>query len=270
MGSASGLGGVGEGRLMAVLGVLTCEVLELEFAHLLSIDGDIGRLTVLDDGRSARFLSALEGPRDGDVRRISALEEFSPDAGSQPEVLIRVLELGLHVWPKKLREALVEAAREMSQYVDALLLGYGLCGNALESPRELLSDVDVPVFLPMDQDHPVDDCVGLLIGGRERYYAEQCKVAGTFFITPGWAYHWRRMFEREMGGMSVDLAKRLFEHYERTLLISNPVTSDQEMRESIREFVDMFGFRIDTCTGTMDILKRTWEEAKGSLSALAG
>jgi len=181
-----------------------------------------------------------------------------------------VLELGLHVWPKKLREALVEAAEEMSQHVDALLLGYGLCGNALESSRELLSDVGVPVFLPMDQDHPVDDCVGLLIGGRERYYAEQCKVAGTFFITPGWAHHWRRMFERETGGMSVDLARRLFEHYERTLLISNPVTSDQEMRESIREFVDTFGFRVETCAGTMDILERTWEEAKGSLSAQSG
>ncbi len=255
---------------MGVLGVLTCEVLELEFAHLLCADGDIGRLTVLDDGRSARLLSALDGSRDGDVRRISALEEFAPDGGSQPEVLIRVLELGLHVWPKKLRDALVEAAREMGEHVDALLLGYGLCGNALESPRELLSDVGVPVFSPMDQDHPVDDCVGLLIGGRERYYAEQCKVAGTFFITPGWAHHWRRMFEREMGGMSVDLARRLFEHYERTLLISNPVTSDQEMRESIREFVDTFGFRVETCAGTMDILERTWEEAKGSLSAQVG
>jgi hypothetical protein len=255
---------------MPVLGVLTCEVLELEFAHLLDTDGEIGRFTVLDDGRSARFLSALEGSTDGDVRRISALEEFAPDGGSQPEVLVRVLELGLHVWPKKLREALVEAAREMSQHVDALLLGYGLCGNALESPRELLSDVAVPVFLPMDQDHPVDDCVGLLIGGRERYYAEQCKVAGTFFITPGWAHHWRRMFERETGGMSVDLARRLFEHYERTLLISNPVTSDQEMREGIREFVEMFDFRIEACVGTMDILERTWEEAKGSLGAQAG
>jgi hypothetical protein len=250
---------------LAVLGVLTCEIVELEFGHLLRADEDVGPITVLDEERSARLVAALDGERDGDVRLISTLDEFARDGGGQPEVLVRVLELGLHVWPKKLHEALVEAAEEMSQHVDALVLGYGLCGNALESPRELLADLGVPVFVPMDQDHPVDDCVGLLIGGRERYYAEQCKVAGTFFITPGWAHHWRRMFERELGGVSMDLARRMFEHYERTLLISNPVMSDQEMQESIREFVDEFGFRIETCAGTMGILSQTWEEAKGSL-----
>jgi CO dehydrogenase/acetyl-CoA synthase epsilon subunit len=70
--------------------------------------------------------------------------------------------------------------------------------------------------------------------------------------------------------MSVGLARRLFEYYQRTLLISNPVAPDQEMRESIRKFVEMFGFRIETCAGTMGILERTWEEARGSLSALTG
>jgi hypothetical protein len=90
---------------MTVPGVLTCEVVELEFAHLLSTDGDIGRLTLLDDGRSARLLSALQSPTDGHVRRISVLEEFAPDRGCEPEVLAG--ELGLHVWPTKLREALV-------------------------------------------------------------------------------------------------------------------------------------------------------------------
>jgi hypothetical protein len=260
-----GLGWIRGGKIVAVLGVLTCEILELEFGHLLGADEDVGRITVLDDERSARLVATVEGRRDGAVRLVSTLAEFAPEGGGQPEVLVRVLEIGLHVWPKKLREALVAAAQQMSLHVDALLLGYGLCGNALESPRELLADVGVPVLLPMDQDHPVDDCVGLLIGGRERYYAEQCKVAGTFFITPGWAYHWRRMFERELGGVSMDLARRMFEHYERTLLISNPVMSEQKMRQSIREFVDEFGFRIETCAGTMGILTRTWEEAKGSL-----
>ena len=69
---------------------------------------------------------------------------------------------------------------EFGPHVDALVLGYGLCGNALEKPEKLLSEAGVPVFIPMDEDHPVDDCIGLLIGGRECYYKEQCKVAGPF------------------------------------------------------------------------------------------
>ena len=36
-----------------------------------------------------------------------------------------------------------------------------------KKPDELLADAGVPGFIPMDQDHPVDDCVGLIIGGRE-------------------------------------------------------------------------------------------------------
>jgi hypothetical protein len=249
---------------MAVLGVICCESLELEFAYLLGSDTEVGRVTVLEDGRSARLLSGLEGQGRRDVNRISTLAEFVPDGGGRPEVLVRVLELGLHIWPKKLRGALVEAAEEMAPGVDALVLGYGLCGNALEAPKELLSHLGVPVFVPMDEDHPVDDCVGLLIGGRERYYGEQCKVAGTFFITPGWASHWRRMFDLTTGGVSVKIAKRMFEHYERTLLISNPVMSNEEMREGIREFVDTFGFCVETCDGTIRILKDTWELAKES------
>jgi len=250
---------------MAVLGVICCEILELEFAYLLAGDREVGRVTVLEDDRSARLLSRLEGQGRTDVSRVSNLAQFVPDGRGQPEVLLRVLELGLHIWPSKLRPALVEAAEEMAPRVDALVLGYGLCGNALEAPRELLSHLGVPVFVPMDEDHPVDDCVGLLIGGRQRYYAEQCKIAGTFFITPGWAPHWQRLLDREMGGVSMDIARRMFEHYERTLLISNPVLSDQEMREGIREFVETFGFRVETCEATTRILRDTWEAAKRSV-----
>jgi len=53
-------------------------------------------------------------------------------------VLIRVLELGLHIWQKNLQQALLEAAHEMSPQSDALVLGYGLCGNALQNAEELL------------------------------------------------------------------------------------------------------------------------------------
>jgi len=252
---------------MAVLGVLTCEILELEFAHLLAADPGLARVTVLEDKHSARLIGALAVHGVNNPRRVFRLEEFMRDSGCGVEVLIRVLELGLHIWPRKLREALVEAAHEISSHVDALLLGYGLCGNALEKPGELLSDIGVPVFIPMDEDHPVDDCVGLLIGGRERYYAELCKVAGTYFITPGWSYHWRRMFEREFGGVSLDLAKRMFKHYERTLLISNPIMPQDEMASNVQEFNDMFGFRAEACDGTFSILMDAWAAAKESLNS---
>ena len=247
---------------MAILGILTCEILELEFAYLLNSDKDIARITVLENSRSARILEALESTGSVIPNRISALEFFSPDPANGMEVLVNVLELGLHNRKKLLQEGLVEAACEMGSRVDALLLGYGLCGNALEKPDELLSDAGVPIFIPMDEDHPVDDCVGLVLGGRRAYYEEQCQVAGTFFMIPGWTRHWQRIFDKEFGNLSLDMARRLFKNYERSLLISTPIMSIETMQQNSNEFNTLFGLREEIRRGTLDILMDTWNSAK--------
>ena len=251
---------------MSVLGILTCEILELEFAHLLKTDKDIERITVLENMRSARLIDALESKMNGNLNRILDLDSFASGSENRLEVLIYVLELGLHNRRHRLQQGLIEAAREMGPRVDALLLGYGLCGNALTKPDELLSDAGVPIFIPMDDDHPVDDCVGLIMGGRRPYYDEQCKIAGTFFMIPGWTHHWRKMFEQEFGNISVDLAKRLFKNYERSLLISTDSMSESEMRRNSKDFNRMFGLREEIRTGTLEILMKTWDSAKAYLN----
>jgi hypothetical protein len=253
---------------MRTIGILTCEILELEFAYLLNNDEDISRVTVLENNRSAGIIKALESNGSGNTNQISALESFAPDPANPMEALVQVLELGLHSHKKKLQEGLVKAACKMASMVDTLMLGYGLCGNALEKPDELFADVDVPLFIPMDEDHPVDDCVGLIIGGRRAYYEEQCKVAGTFFMIPGWTHHWRRMFEREFGNLSVDMARRLFKNYERSLLIPTPIMSEKTMQQNSADFNKIFGFREDIRPGTLDILKDSWNSAKASLQTV--
>jgi hypothetical protein len=252
---------------VAILGIITCEILELEFAHLLKIDKDIGRITVLENERSTRLIDALESKVNGNLKRILELDSFAPGSDNCLEVLVHVLELGLHNRRHLLQQGLIEAAREMGPRVNALLLGYGLCGNALQEPDELLSDAGVPIFIPMDDDHPVDDCVGLIIGGRQHYYGEQCKTAGTFFMIPGWTYHWRRMFEQELGNISVDLAKRLFKNYERSLLISTDCMSEGEMKRNSEDFNRLFGLREEIRTGTLEILMKTWNSAKAHLNS---
>ncbi len=247
---------------MSVLGIVTCEILELEFAHLLNHDPELSRVTVLDDSQSERLIETLESNGIQNLKRISRVNEFTQDSKGQFEVLVCVLELGLHNRKQSLQEGLQQAVMALSPYVDALLLGYGLCGNALEKPDERLSDAGVPIFIPMDEDHPVDDCIGLLIGGRDCYYSEQCEVAGTFFMIPGWTHHWRRIFDKEFGNISVDMARRLFEHYERSLLIPTPVLAKEEMRKNVEEFNSLFDFRCEEREGTMEILNKTWKEAK--------
>lgn len=62
--------------------------------------------------------------------------------------------------------------------------------------------------------------------------------------------------------MDVAMAKRLFTHYERSLIIPTPVMSEAVMRENIEEFNQIFGFRTEVREGTLGILDRTWEAAK--------
>jgi hypothetical protein len=252
---------------MSVLGILTCEILELEFAYLLNSDRDIDRITILENSRSVRLLDELASGETQNLNQISYIESFAPNPENRMEVLVQVLELGLHNRKNLLQQGLVDAACQMGPWVDTLLLGYGLCGNALEKPDELLSDAGVPIFIPMDGDHPVDDCVGLIIGGRQNYYEEQCKVAGTFFMIPGWTTHWKRMFEQECGNLSVDMARRLFKDYERSLLISTPIMSLEEMKQNSKAFNEMFGLRSDVCRGTHRILQKTWDTAKEHLKS---
>jgi len=246
---------------MPRVGIITCEILELEFAYILATDRDVAGITVLALPPSEGFVAALRERGCGNVRCIPHLASWLPEPTDRLEVIVRVLELGLHRSKPILRRAVAVAAQEFRRYVDALLLGYGLCGNALEGAEELL-DIDRPVFVPMDGDHPVDDCVGLLLGGRERYYAEQRRNAGTYFMTPGWTRHSSRLLGEGGAGADHQASKRMFAGYERCLAIHCPVMSREELRSGATSFAAALGLRVEECEGSLNILAQAWNSAK--------
>lgn len=249
---------------MAVLGIITCETLELEFAYLIANDREVEGVTVLEDASSRRLIQALESRGVRNIRRIPHMKSFLREPAKDLEILVRVLDLSLHGRRNTLRRAVASAARETAACADSLLLGYGLCGNAFNNLKELLN-VDRPVFVPMDTDHPADDCVGLLLGGRDRYYAEQRREPGTFFMTPGWTRHWTKMLDRDFCGAAPDMVNRIFRGYKRSLLIVTPVMSEDEMKRNAGEFSKMLGLSVEARRGTMEILARAWRSAKKSL-----
>ncbi|NOX33047.1 MAG: DUF1638 domain-containing protein [Deltaproteobacteria bacterium] len=246
---------------MPVLGVLTCEILELEIAYLLKNDKSISKISIINSKACQGLIKALE--KDGS-RHFSVLESFdevNPSKDEKLDVLIHVLEIGMHSRKPRLQRALFTESRKIGALADTLFLGYGLCGNALKDPDTLFSHLDIPFFLPRDKGHPVDDCVGLFIGGRDSYYAEQIKEAGTFFMTPGWTTHWKAIFEKDFGNISLKTAKRLFKHYKRTLLVSTPVMEDSQMEKNIREFNDLFHCYSEISQGSIKMLAHAWHAA---------
>jgi hypothetical protein len=78
------------------------------------------------------------------------------------------------------------------------------------------------------------------------------------------------MFEQEFGNMSLEIAKRLFQNYERSLLISTPIMPLEEMRQNSDPFNERFGFRTDVCEGSLGLLQKTWESAKAFVNCKTG
>ncbi len=251
---------------MAVLGIITCEMLEREFAYLLANDPEVSAVRVLENPFSRELTEVIR--REGQItpQPLAAITEYAPALSDGLEVIVQVMEAGLHRVIKDLRDGVSRAVMEMAPYVEAILLGYGLCGNALEGLDEILPDQAVPLLLPMDGDHPVDDCVGLIIGGRENYYEEQCKVAGTMFINSGFSRHWRNMLHEGPGAKKFGLAviKRMMASYERSLLMPTPVASEQELASGVEEFNKIYGLRTEVRLGTLDLLEKAWKSAKQS------
>lgn len=249
---------------MSVFGIVTCEILESEFAYILSGDRDIEHITVIGDKISKGFTEFLKGSGYENYSTIPHVSSFMRSTTGN-EVLVKVLELGLHRKCEVLRNSLAKTLRDMNRYVDAFCLGYGLCGNALKGIGHELN-TEKPVLIPHDKAEPVDDCVSLIIGGRERYYEEQKREAGTFFLTPGWAGHWADLFmecktekEREL------LINRFFSRYKRALLITDPVMTRDTLINKTEEFIKLTGLKREFGIGTLSLIEENWNSCKSAL-----
>ena len=108
---------------MATIGILTCEILELEISYVLKSDKEINRIIVLENSHSLRLIESLELEGAGHLERITDLNSFTPAFGSELEVVVHVLELGLQNHRHLLQKGISEAACWLGKCADALLLG---------------------------------------------------------------------------------------------------------------------------------------------------
>ncbi len=251
---------------MPKLGVVTCQILELEFAHVLSRDPDVSEIRVLHDDFSEELIRVLEKDCPKPVQRVTHADEFETDEINGITVLIRVMEVGLHSNIPNLTKEVTAAVKELAPFVDSILLGYGLCGNALKNTNDLFKDIPVPVILPMENGDPVDDCVGLIIGGRKNYYAEQCSCAGTMFMNAGFSRHWEKILSFDVPKKLIHkkdkIVNRIMDNYKRSLLLSTTVLGEDELRKNTRDFNKKYGLKVETRPGTLTLLESAWEVAK--------
>ena len=124
---------------------------------------------------------------------------------------IQLLQRGLHNQPRDLKSALQEQIEQAEgRGYSAVLLGYGLCGNGTAGLRA----GSIPLVIPR-----VHDCIGLLLGGPERYQVQYDQAPGTYWYT-------QDFMERFDGASKFS---------------SMGSTSDDEMQKQYAEFVTKYG-----------------------------
>jgi hypothetical protein len=106
---------------------------------------------------------------------VLAREVYLCAAHSPHIVDVELVEKGLHNSPDVLRSELQERIDTTRPGIyDAILLGYGLCGNTVIG----LSAHDIPLVVPR-----AHDCITLYLGSKEVYNQHFSENPGTYYYT---------------------------------------------------------------------------------------
>ena len=92
------------------------------------------------------------------------------------EIPTTYLEITLHNTPKKLAAALQQEIDAVTQPSN-IIVGYGLCGNALVGVRSRCHTLIIP---------RTHDCVAIFLGSHQRYVQRFFAHPNTYYLTRGW------------------------------------------------------------------------------------
>ena len=177
------------------------------------------------------------------------------------ETQVRVLDIGLHVDPQRLKTRLLQEVGDMEERDVNILLGYGLCGRAVEGLVSARSTLVLP---------RVDDCVGALLGSRERHKKLLKQNCRCYFLDQNWLKTELNIFDEIMKGLHRvpydrrdRIIKMMLRNYNTLALLSSDDLSPES--ESIcLTYAKQYGMnliRLKTESGLLTrLLKGPWSE----------
>ncbi|MCE5259268.1 MAG: DUF1638 domain-containing protein [Chloroflexi bacterium] len=211
-------------------------------------------------------------------------------AAFSPHIIdIELLKKGLHNIPTNLNQELSERINhiEPGNY-DAILLGYGLCGNSISGIRA----THTPVIIPR-----AHDCITLFLGSAETYGKEARANPGTYWYTPDYierggaagdvvalgasvSGNMDEVYQEYVEKYGKDNADYLMEvmgawtqHYNRAVYIRTCEATFPDLSAQARETADRRGWNYVEMAGSLllirDLLEGRWD-AKRFLTVLPG
>lgn len=186
------------------------------------------------------------------------LEKLLQTVPEATEVIF--LEIALHCYPQKMKETIKERILSIKGKVDVVFLGYGYC----QSLKGIEDEFDIPIVMPQ-----MDDCIQILMT-PQKYTEEIRKEVGTWFMTPGWAEAGPELVIKELkadrvakyGKDPLEIAKRLFVHYRRGLLIDTGVGENADLIRKATRFCEIFDLKLEKTGGTQSLLEQYLQKAR--------
>jgi hypothetical protein len=182
----------------------------------------------------------------------TVIEEMLPHL--PPDMKYHVLNFGLHVNPDALRRTLQEAIDVASKTAETIILGYGLCSQAVVGLRANGCTLLVP---------KVDDCIAIFLGSGEAYKAQASSEPGTYYLTKGWIEagdspfdEYDSLVERYGAEKAQWLMGQILKNYTRLALINTGQYELERYRDYSRRTAERFGLRYEEIPGSDTLIKK--------------
>ena len=182
----------------------------------------------------------------------TVIEEMIPHI--PPDVTYTVLDFGLHVNPDALRRTLQEAIDKLASMAETIILGYGLCSQAVVGLRANGCTLVVP---------KVDDCIAIFLGSGEAYRKQASSTPGTYYLTKGWIEAGDSPFDeydglvRQYGEDKAQwLMARMLKNYTRLALINTGQYELERYRTYTRATAERWGLRYEEIPGSGALVAR--------------
>jgi hypothetical protein len=199
-----------------------------------------------------RSCQARTGEQAAVIACATVIEEMLPHLS--PDVKYHVLDFGLHVNPAALRRTLQEVIDVASKTAETIILGYGLCSQAVVGLRANGCTLLVP---------KVDDCIAIFLGSGEAYKAQARSEPGTYYLTKGWIEagdspfdEYDSLVERYGEEKAQWLMGQILKNYTRLALINTGQYELERYRDYSRRTAERFGLRYEEIPGSNTLIKK--------------
>lgn len=182
----------------------------------------------------------------------TVIEEMLPFI--PPHMSYEVLDFGLHTDPKSLKIALQNTINSSAPDIETILLGYGLCSQAVLGLRSSSRTLIIP---------RVDDCIAIFLGSVAEYQKQYHIVPGTYYLTKGWIESGDTPFseydilvKRYGEQIAQRIINKILKNYTRLAFINTGNNKLEYYREHARSMAERFNLRYEEIQGSDVIIKK--------------